>query len=64
MGLYPWMDQYDYIYVIANYLFIFTKNTAGILEPLKKLLGFELRGFLTTEYYNGGDVGYDKEKGK
>ena len=33
---------------------IFTKNPTGILEPLKKLFGCELKGVGTPEYYNGG----------
>ena len=28
------------------------------------MYGYELKGVGKPEYYNGGDVGYDKEQGK
>ena len=57
-------DHYEYIAVITDDLLIFTRNPEGILETLKKVFGYELKGVGTPEYYNGGDIGYDKEMKK
>ena len=56
------MEHYEHIDAITDYLLIFTKKHAVNLEPLKKLFVYELELFGTHEYYNGRDVGYDKEK--
>ena len=58
------MDHYEYLAVITDNLLLFTNNPADILEPLKKVLGCKLKVVGTPEYYNGRDVGYNKEKGK
>ena len=64
LWLRPWLDHYECIAVVIDDLLIFTNNPAGILEPLRKVFWCELKLFETPEYYNGGDVGYEKEKGK
>ena len=60
----PCDNHYEYIAVITDDLLLFTRNPAGILCPLKEVYGYELKGVGKPEYYNGGDVGYDKEQGK
>ena len=62
LWLCPWVDQYKYIAVYTDDLFLFTKNSEGILELLREVFHYELRGVGTPEYYNGVYVGYDKEK--
>ena len=57
LWLRPWMDHYEYIAVITDDLLLFTKNPEGILEPLRRLFVYELKGVVTPEYYNGGYVG-------
>ena len=51
------MDHYEYIAVITDDLLLFTNNPEGILEPLRRLFVYELKGVGIPEYYNGGYVG-------
>ena len=46
-------DHFEYIAVMVDDLFIFSKEPLSIIEPLKKILGYTLNGVGTPKYYSG-----------
>lgn len=54
-------DYYEYVAVIVDDLLIFSKTPEDVIEPIKQVCGYELKGVGIPEYYNGADVGFDNE---
>jgi hypothetical protein len=56
-------DSYDYIAVMVDDLLIFSKDPDSIINPLKKIYNYELKGVGEPDYYSGADMSYNP-KGK
>ena len=60
-----WMRQrqyhWEYVAVIVDHLLVYSKEHTTIIEPLKKVYQYGLKGVGTPEYYNGADMTYDTE---
>ena len=41
LWMHPWMNNNEYIAVVTDDLLLFTKNSVGILEPLKNYFGMK-----------------------
>ena len=57
-------DYYEFIAVLVDDLLIFTREPNKVIEPLRKVFMYELKGLGSPEYYSGADVKYDEECGK
>ena len=57
------VDHYEYIGVIVDDILVFSKEPALIIEPLKDVYNFELKGVGSPEYYSGGDLSFNPETG-
>ena len=56
-------DHYEYIAVLVDDLLVFSKSPSDIIEPLRDVYGYELKGVGVPEYYSGADIRYnDNEK--
>ena len=57
------IDHYEYIAVIVDDLLVFSKEPSLILEPLKDVFNYELKGVGAPEYYSGADMRFNPETG-
>ena len=55
-------DHYEYIAVIVDDLLVFSKEPHLIIESLKEVSGYELKGVGVPEYYSGADVRYNSNE--
>ena len=49
--------------VIVDDLLVFSMQPETILEPLKYIFNYELKGVGVPEYYSGADVKFDQDTG-
>ncbi len=56
-------DHYEYIAVIVDDLLVFSREPESIIEPLKEVYKYELKGVGQPEYYDGADVRLNPETG-
>ena len=47
---------YQMIAVFADDILVFSKNPKNVIEPLKTIFKYELKGVGEPEYYNGADI--------
>ena len=52
-------EHYEYIAVIVDDLLIFSREPGLIIQSLKEVSGFELKGVGNPEYYSGADLFHD-----
>ncbi len=52
-------DHYEYVAVLVDDLLVFSKKPGEIIEPLKAVNGYELKGVGQPEYYSGADLRYN-----
>ena len=57
-------DYYEFVAVLVDDLLVFAREPDKVIEPLRKVFLYELKGLGTPEYYSGADVKYDEECGK
>jgi hypothetical protein len=56
-------DHYEYVAVIVDDLLIFSKDPQTVIQPLKQIFKYTLKGVGVPEYYNGADIEQDKRTG-
>ena len=49
-------DYYESVAVLVDDLLVFAREPDKVIEPLRKVFMYELKGLGTPEYYNGADV--------
>ena len=57
------IDHYEYVGGIVDDVLVFSKQADRVIEPLKDVYHFEMKGVGTPEYYSGGDVTFNPETG-
>jgi hypothetical protein len=53
-------DHYEYVAVIVDDLLVFSREPNTVIQPLKEIYGYTLKGVGIPEYYNGADIGYNE----
>ena len=52
-------DHYEYVTVMVDDILVFSKEPESIIEPIKDVYGYELKGVGSHGYYSGADIAYD-----